>query len=273
MIPNPPPLPESREFRKLADGTLGELDFRVLLSQYTTAAEGEALAAHLAGGSYELFEHKREKFPVLGVASTWDSPESARKYFEQYRKVMQGKWKKLEIAKEMPEMVEGHGDSGYFRVWMDGRHGEPDGGLENAYSERIAVIASTLSARSDGARLPASVIRKHKPAADRNGGGIRGSQSRQQGLHGAASRIGQRDAQNHPGGSQQEALLQHDPQDVARLGPQRDPNRYFGRTIRYRKRQQPMDAEAGQQARERGEGANDPYLNGARRSIVLHDLG
>ncbi len=120
VIPNPPSLPESREFHKLADGTLGELDFQVLLSQYTSAAEGEALAAHLAGGSYELFEHKRDKFPVLGVASAWDSPDSARKYFEQYRKVMQGKWKKLAIASETPEMMEGQGDSGYFRVWTDG---------------------------------------------------------------------------------------------------------------------------------------------------------
>jgi hypothetical protein len=120
VIPGPPRLPESREFRKLADGTLGELDFRVLLSQYSTAAEGEALAAHLAGGSYSLFEHRREKFPVLGVASMWDSPESARNYFEQYRKVLQGKWKKLEIGNETPQMLEGQGDSGYFRVWMDG---------------------------------------------------------------------------------------------------------------------------------------------------------
>jgi hypothetical protein len=120
VIPDPPPLPASRAFRKLADGTLGELDFRVLLSQYTTPAEGEALAEHLAGGSYVLFEHRHEKFPVLGVASTWDSPDSARKYFDQYRKVMQGKWKTLEIARETPELLEGHGDSGYFRVWMNG---------------------------------------------------------------------------------------------------------------------------------------------------------
>jgi hypothetical protein len=118
--PDSPPLPQSREFRKLADGTLGELDFRVLLSQYTSVAEGETLAAHLTGGSYELFEQKREKFPVLGVASRWDSPESARNYFEQYRRVMQGKWKKLEIANEAPDRMEGRGDSGYFRVWMDG---------------------------------------------------------------------------------------------------------------------------------------------------------
>ncbi len=120
VIPNPPVLPDAREFRKLADGTLGELDFRVLLSQYTTAAEGETLAAHLAGGSFELFEHKREKYPVLGVASTWDSPQSAQSYFEQSIHVMRGKWKKLEIAKQAGEMAEGDGDSGYFRVWMDG---------------------------------------------------------------------------------------------------------------------------------------------------------
>jgi hypothetical protein len=120
VIPNPPLLPDTREFRKLADGTLGELDFRVLLSQYTTAAEGEALASRLLGGSYQLLENKREKFPVLGVASTWDSRESARKYFEQYRRVIEGKWKKLEITKETPELVEGQGDSGYFRVWVDG---------------------------------------------------------------------------------------------------------------------------------------------------------
>jgi hypothetical protein len=54
------------------------------------------------------------------VASTWDSPESARKFLEQYRKVMRGKWKKLEIQNEMPELLEGRGDSGYFRVWLDG---------------------------------------------------------------------------------------------------------------------------------------------------------
>ena len=120
ISPVPPPLPQAREFRKLADGTLGELDFRVLLSQYTTAAEGEELAAHLSGGSYQLEEHKREKFPVLEVASTWDSPESARKYFEKYRRVMQGKWKKLEIGQDASERVEGLGDSGYFRIWLDG---------------------------------------------------------------------------------------------------------------------------------------------------------
>lgn len=120
VIPKAPALPGSHDFRKLADGTLGEMDFRVLLSQYTDSKDGQALAAHLVGGSYELFEHKRDKFPLLVVASAWDSPESARDYFEKYRKVMQGKWKDLEISKETPELLEGHGDSGYFRIWKEG---------------------------------------------------------------------------------------------------------------------------------------------------------
>lgn len=119
-IPDPPAIASARDFRKLAEGTLGELDFRVLLSQYTDREDGEELAAHLDGGSYELFEDKREKFPVLGVASTWDSPDSARKYLADSRKVMQGKWKKLEIAAETPDRLEGRGDPGYFRVWIEG---------------------------------------------------------------------------------------------------------------------------------------------------------
>ncbi len=119
-IPDPPAVPDARQFRKLAEGTLGEFDFRALLEQYTSAEEGAAAAEHLVGGSYELLEHKREKFPVLGVASAWDSAESARKYFELYSRVMRGKWKTVEIASETEDRVEGRGDSGYFRVWVDG---------------------------------------------------------------------------------------------------------------------------------------------------------
>jgi len=119
-IPKPPGAPEAHDFRKLADGTLGEFDFRVLLEQYTSPEERASLAAHLVGGSYELLEHKHEKFPVLAVASAWDSPESAQKFFELYGRVMHGKWKKLEMASESSEKMEGRGDSGYFRVWVDG---------------------------------------------------------------------------------------------------------------------------------------------------------
>jgi hypothetical protein len=120
VVPRLPAIPSAHEFRELAEGSLGELDFRILLSQYIGREEGEPLAAHLAGGSYQVLEHKRGKFPVLVFASTWDSGQSALTFFEKYRQVLQGKWKKLEIESDTPTRLEGRGDTGYFKVWVDG---------------------------------------------------------------------------------------------------------------------------------------------------------
>lgn len=120
VVPDPPAVPASRELHKLAEGSLGEFDFRVLLSQYTTKEEGEQAAAHLGGGSYALFEYKHDKLPVLAFASTWDSEESAGKYLDLYRRVLEGKWKKLEVTTPGTGEITGHGDSGYFRCWRDG---------------------------------------------------------------------------------------------------------------------------------------------------------
>jgi len=118
--PTPPRPPEPHSFRTLAEGNLGEFDYRVLLSQFADGDQGKALATHLAGSTYALLEHKHEKFPVLVYASTWDSAESARQYFELYSKVLLGKWKKLEMESQTPSGLFGHGDSGYFRAWLDG---------------------------------------------------------------------------------------------------------------------------------------------------------
>ncbi len=119
-IPAVPRVPDSRAFRKLADGNLGEFDYRVLLSGHGSDEQGKRAAAHVAGSSYALLEHKRDKFPVLVVASTWDSEDSARKYFELYRGVMKGKWKTFEVESDSPSELTGIGDSGHFRVWVVG---------------------------------------------------------------------------------------------------------------------------------------------------------
>jgi hypothetical protein len=118
--PPTPRVPDPHAFRTLADGNLGEFDYRVLLSQYSSDDEGKAAAAHLAGSSYALLEHKHDKFPVLVYASTWDSEQSARQYFDLYGKVLRGKWKTVEFESQTPSELAGHGDSGYFRTWLDG---------------------------------------------------------------------------------------------------------------------------------------------------------
>ena len=119
-IPHVPPIPDPHQFRELGDGTLGELDFRILLSQYAGKEAGEALSTHLKGASYDLREHKHDIFPVIAYAATWDSADAARQYFELLRKVLAGKWKKLEITSDTATRLEGHGDTGYFQAWLDG---------------------------------------------------------------------------------------------------------------------------------------------------------
>jgi hypothetical protein len=119
VIPNPPMPPLPDEMRMLADGSLGEFDFRVLLSQYTSKEEGDPEAAHLVGGAYTLYEYKHDKLPLLAFASTWDSEDSAAKYIELYHAVLKGKWKNLRIESDTPSEITGHGDTGYFRTWKD----------------------------------------------------------------------------------------------------------------------------------------------------------
>ena len=120
QIPPPPPIPDARRFRKLAEGTLGELDLRILLSQFVGKEPGEATAAHLKGASYQLAEHKHNRFPVIAFASTWDSPQSAQRYLDLYRRVLRGKWKAVELKTDSPSRLEGHGDTGDFSAWLDG---------------------------------------------------------------------------------------------------------------------------------------------------------
>ena len=118
--PSPPRISPSHDFRRLAQGSLGELDYRVLLSQYTSQEDGNRVAAHLVGSSYLLLEHKQAKYPVLAFASTWDSEDTARQYLDLYRRVMKGKWKTYDVRSESPTRLEGLGDSGRFELWIDG---------------------------------------------------------------------------------------------------------------------------------------------------------
>ena len=79
-------------------GTWANSIIRVLLRQYIGETEGREAASHWRGGVYRLYEHKKEKYPVLAHSSEWDSPEAARTFFELYQRVLRAKWKKLEIA-------------------------------------------------------------------------------------------------------------------------------------------------------------------------------
>jgi hypothetical protein len=110
----------AREFRELAEGTLGEFDVSALIRQYTEPAAGAVEATHFRGGSYRLYENKHDKKPVLTFVTDWDSPEAAQTFLALYRQVLKGKWKKLDVTEASVAGISGVGDSGKFQVHIAG---------------------------------------------------------------------------------------------------------------------------------------------------------
>jgi hypothetical protein len=113
--------PAARQFRELAEGVLGEFDVSALLRQYTEDRAGAAEATHFRGGSYRVYENKRDKRPVLTFVIDWDSPEAAQTFLSMYRQVLKGKWKKMEVSAPTAAEVDGSGDSGKFQVRLVGQ--------------------------------------------------------------------------------------------------------------------------------------------------------
>jgi len=109
-----------RQFRLLAEGVVGEFDHAVLLRQYAGNHENAEAATRWRGGSFRLWEHKREKYPVLAYTSEWDSPDAARAYFALYQRILKGKWKKMEVTAQTGEEVSGAGDNGRFQLRLSG---------------------------------------------------------------------------------------------------------------------------------------------------------
>jgi len=111
---------QARQFRLLIGGTLGEFDHEVLLQQYTDRITAQAAALHWRGGEFRVYEHKKDGFPVLVYASEWDSPEAARTFFSLYERVLEGKWKHMQVNSRTATELKGTGDTGKFTVRIAG---------------------------------------------------------------------------------------------------------------------------------------------------------
>jgi hypothetical protein len=118
--PEAPPAPEPRRYRAVSEGSVGELDFQVLLEQYAGPEAAQRISRHWHGGQYRLYESKRNKKPLLSFAAEWDSPESAREFFEAYQGVLGKKWKRMEAREKTAARYMGEGDRGGFVVTLEG---------------------------------------------------------------------------------------------------------------------------------------------------------
>lgn len=107
-------------YRTLAEGSVGEFDYAVLLRQYLNEDATRRIAPAWRGGRYRLLEHKRSRRTVLLQASRWETDQKAAEFFAAYRRVLERKWKAMELAREETDRLTGRGDDGYFWLRREG---------------------------------------------------------------------------------------------------------------------------------------------------------
>lgn len=116
-----PDLPKPiRHAKPFVTGTLGELDHRVLLSQYIDEKSADTLGPRLKGAAYRIDEAKPDHRMMLVYASEWEDEDSAAKYFDAYQKVLRSKWKQMEVTTQEESRFAGKCEDGYFEVTRKG---------------------------------------------------------------------------------------------------------------------------------------------------------
>ena len=114
------PEPKLKGFKSLVGGSLGELEHNILLEQYVGKESAADIAPHWRGSNFVLMENKKANRIALLYASEWDSPDSARRFFQAYRQVLAKKWKQMKVDAQTMELVTGTGDDGVFELRLKG---------------------------------------------------------------------------------------------------------------------------------------------------------
>jgi hypothetical protein len=115
-----PPDPKLKGYKSLVGGSLGELEHTILLEQYVNKESAAEIAPHWRGCNFVLMENKKDNRVVLLYASEWDSPDSARRFFQAYRQVLAKKWKQMTVDAETTDLIIGTGDDGGFELRIKG---------------------------------------------------------------------------------------------------------------------------------------------------------
>lgn len=106
--------------RPFVEGSIGELDERILLHQYLNEDAAQALSPKLKGGAYRIDEAKPDHRMTLLYLSEWADESAASEYFDDYQKVLRGKWKRFELTSQDPTHYSGRSEDGYFAVTRTG---------------------------------------------------------------------------------------------------------------------------------------------------------
>lgn len=105
--------------KEITEGSVGEFDHQMLLTEYISEAESKAIAPHLRGGEYKIFAVGKERKPLLDYISEWDSAQHAADFFADYKKILQRKWRHCDATISEAAIFAGTGDNGYFVVRLN----------------------------------------------------------------------------------------------------------------------------------------------------------
>ena len=156
VSPAVPRVALKNEGKELSEGSVGEFDHRILLQQYLGEKKAKQLAPHLRGGQFRIVSGGKSHKPVLEYASQWDSAEQAADFFAAYRKILQAKWKRCDLATDGATTLSGSGDNGYFLTRRSGAIVTSVEGLsDRADWELLKPVKATLTALRHVRRAPA----------------------------------------------------------------------------------------------------------------------
>lgn len=101
LDPEPPALPALQKppnFRRVYDGTFGQLDHRILLEHHLNIDDAEDLLDQWRGARFEVYENRRNGAALLRYAARWADSEAANEYYQLYRQICERKWSGLEMV-------------------------------------------------------------------------------------------------------------------------------------------------------------------------------
>jgi hypothetical protein len=119
-------------YKEIIAGTLGELDYRILLEQYGTAEAARKLAPQWRGARFRLYEAQAGGRLVLQWAAEWATPAAAREFFDRYKAVLEGKRKRVRFAAAPANRLRGEAEGGFFEIVWAGTRVQASEGLPDA---------------------------------------------------------------------------------------------------------------------------------------------
>ncbi|MCY4189526.1 MAG: hypothetical protein OXD30_13690 [Bryobacterales bacterium] len=123
FMPEAPPLagiPLAKGFRRVYQGTFGQLDHRILLEHHLGDEDRGALLDRWRGARFEIYRKHRSDEPLLRYAVRWQDTDAAREYYHLYRQVCERKRTGLALVNRGPNRCEGTTDAGRVVLEIDG---------------------------------------------------------------------------------------------------------------------------------------------------------